>query len=247
MVNPLPPGLKTNRVYSIPNYAVIFEFISYESSDLDTLVIHRQGGPSASVVSVELKVPETDSAAIFLSTKLGVDESIRKYLIESSNPGIKGVVVENHVDGILCILQKAISGISGKDGMIRTVEHLYSIPTSDPARGITITPLYYQDDLDQDPQLIYDISVDYMTSVMTNIKSINDKVLERLFEQYEDVRMITELLGTRLENINDKYYNQLKVGNMWGVLSNEDYMGKLGSSLELLVNVIKKVAIAAEK
>lgn len=245
MVNPLPQGLKANRVYSIPNYPIQFEFISYEGNDLDALVIHKQN--SLSEGSIELKVPETDSAAVFLSTKLGVDESMRKYLMESSNPAIKGVVIENHVDGIMCILQKAISGISGKDGMTRTVEHLYSIPSTDPVRGITITPLYYHEDLLQSPQLIFDISVEFMTSVMTNIKAVNDKTLERLFDQYEDVRRLTDMLGSRLENLNNQYYNQLKVGNMWGVLNNEEYMGRLGSSMELLVSMIKKVVVSTEK
>lgn len=233
----LPQGLKVTRVYSIPNYLVHFEFLSYEENDIDTLVIHRQQNPREE--AIDLIVPKTQSDAMKLSTALGVDESMRKFLMEMTTPVIKGLVIQNHIRGIMCIIQKPISGISGKDGMSRTVEHLYSIPVPNPARGITLTPMFYAEDLNQAPQYVYDTATEYLTTVMSHIKAVNDRMLDKLYSTYGLIQQFTNMLGERLENINDEYYNQLKSGDMRGVLSNEESMGRLGSFMTFLVERLK--------
>lgn len=225
------------RVYSIPKYQVFFGFLTYEENELDTLAIHLQQSPGES--SIELIVPENSSEAMKLSGGLGVDESMRKFLMEMTTPAIKGIVIQNHIRGIMCIIQKPISGISGKDGMTRTVEHVYSTPNPDKSRGLTLTPMFYVEDLNHAPQFVYDTATEYLSTVMVHIKSVNDKLLDNLYTTYSQIQEYTGKLGERLEKINEEYYNQLKSGDMRGVLSNEESMGRLGSFMTLLAERLK--------
>lgn len=233
----IPQGLKVTKVYSVPKYQVFFEFLTYEENDIDTLAVHIQQTPRES--SVELGVPGNNTEAMRLSGNLGVDESMRKYLMEMTTPAIKGIIIQNHVRGIMCIIQRPISGISGKDGMIRTIEHVYSLPYPDQSKGLTITPLFYVEDLNHSPQFVYDAATDYLSMIMSHIKNLNDKILDNLYTTYSQIQEYTAVLGNKLEKINEEYYNQLKTGNMYGVLNNEDSVGRLKSIMMILLEKMK--------
>lgn len=160
--------------------------------------------------SVLLTIPSSEAEVHYLSSELGVDESMRKLIGDCVPKGIKGVLLVNESRGIAVVIQKPVGGVSGAEGVIRTVEFVYKF---DPApAGITqlsVIPMVYEEDFQMYPKEVYEMVRNFHRTLLMEIQMINNKRFENLFSVYEDVKESLESIGQHIEKLARNHADQI--------------------------------------
>jgi len=177
---------------------------------------------------------ETDDESNVLSSQLGVDESIRKMLVERSPAGIYGVVVINEHRGIMAVIRKVMGGVSGAPGIIRSVEYMYKFPAENikDEKQFRVIPLFPYDMYEQYPREVVNTARTYNASILREISLINDERFKNLFSSYERLKEKLETIGSYLERVNKEVYDQLMQSSPEGVLFSEYPLIKLQNLID---------------
>lgn len=188
----------------------------------------------------EITPSENSEESNYLSSMLGVDESIRKLILEIMPKSIKGVIISNEHRGVLIVISKPVGGISGRDGVIRSVEYVYKMdknPTS--SRKLVIIPMVFEEDYEQYPEAVVDVVREFSNMIMKEIQIINNKRFDNIFSVYEEVRDSLESLGSYVEDMNRKIVNQFAMNNIDGLLSNEYPLLRIQTILESVKSTLE--------
>jgi hypothetical protein len=231
-----------------------FDFLSgYKISGTDAVMGRISGfgisflvyGQESSLFSHELVhqtvLPAGDEDEInVLSSQLGVDESIRKMLVEISPKGMYGIVIVNEHRGILSVIRSAMGGVSGGAGVIRTVEYVYKFPPDNikDEKQLKILPLFIQPNFETYPQVVVTMARDFNSLLMKEIRAINDKRFETLFSSYEKLREMLETAGSKIEKMNRDFYDQLLEDRVEGVVFHEYSLLRLQNILDGATNFL---------
>jgi hypothetical protein len=236
----LPEGFDIYSGYKISDTGVVLGKIS--GFDISFLVYGDEGTFSSSDVIHQMVFPASDEEEIsILSSQLGVDESVRKLLVEISPKGIYGIAIINERRGILAVLRNSMGGVSGGPGVIRTIEYIYKFPSDNvkDEKQIHVLPLFVQPNFETSPQLVVAKTREFNTLLLKEMKNINDKRFEKLFSSYETLRENLETVGSFLEKINRDFYEQLMESKPEGVMFSEYPLIRLQNLLDNAVRVLE--------
>jgi hypothetical protein len=229
----LPEGFDTFPGYKISDTGVILGRIS--GFDISFLLYGDETTFSLSDISHQRITPPVDEEEInVLSSQLGVDESVRKLIVEIAPKGIYGIAIVNEHRGVLAVIKSAMGGISGGSGVIRTVEYVYKFSPDNikDEKQIRVLPLFVQTNFETNPQLVVTKAKEFNTLLLKEIKAINDKRFENLFASYEFLRERLEMVGSFLERINRDFYDQMRESRTEGVMFNEYPLIRLQNLLD---------------
>lgn len=192
---------------------------------------------------------ENKEESNYLSTKIGVDESIRKMLVEIMPKSLKGIVIVNEHQGILMIITKPFGGVTGQSGVIRTVEYLYKLSSNanESSKRVLIFPMVFEEDIQLYPKDVYEVVRDFTLLFMKEIQIINNKRFNQLFDTYEETRNKLETIGSYIEKINQEFYEQLMDSNVDGVVFNEFPLLKLQTMLQSCNNILTNQTLVKHK
>ena len=235
----LPSGFEFTRVYNVKDTNICFGLVRSQSYPDGLFHVNFSTGFSNGMFN--LVAPKNEIETSELSSRLGMDESVRKLLLEICPRSIKGIVIENPKERIACILQKPIGGITGSDGMIRSIEHIYVMPEElqDDNCNIQIKPFVYQSDFLTYPAEVVNICVEFLSNVLYQLKQINDKKLENLVESYNLITQYVESIGGEIEKINNNLFEQFKETKVDDLVYNDYKLIKLQSFLSSIASRLK--------
>lgn len=192
---------------------------------------------------------ESREESDYLSSKLGVDESIRKMLVEIMPKSLKGVVIVNEHQGTLIIVTKPMGGVSGQAGVIRTIEYLYKLSNNanESTKRILICPMVFEEDVQLFPKDVYEVVRDFTLLFMKEIQLINNKRIDKLYDVYESTRIKLETVGDYIEKINKEFYEQLLDSNVDGVVYNEYPLLKIQTLLQSCNDILSNQTTVKHK
>jgi hypothetical protein len=187
------------------------------------------------VKNVILSAPESQDSSEVMTNLLGMDESMRKLIAEITPKGIKAIAIMNPSTGVFIILQRPPGGASGKDGLIRTVEYVYSYTAPETlGRNLVILPVVYEEDFELYPKEVTEVVNEFNNILLKEIQIINNKRFNQLFETYESVRTKLENMGSNLENMNRSFFDDLKDSSVDGIATSELPLLKMLTTLQTI-------------
>jgi uncharacterized protein YdcH (DUF465 family) len=226
----LPDGFETLPGFSIENSAIHFNKIN--GMDRISFLIYSKTEP-VDVKNVTLSFPDSHEGSEVMTKLLGMDESMRKLIAEITPKGIKAVAIMNPTTGVFIILQRPPGGSTGNDGLIRTIEYVYSYIAPDSLSGkLVIIPVVYEEDFDLYPREVVEAVNEFNNLLLKEIKIINNKRFKQLFETYESVRNKLEIMGSNIETMNRSFFDDLKESNVDGIATSELPLLKMLSTLQ---------------
>lgn len=235
----LPSGFEFTKVYNVKDTNICFGLV--RSQTYADGLFHVNFTSEFIDGMFNIIPPKSETETSELSSRLGMDESVRKLLLEICPKSIKGIIIENPKERILCILQKPIGGVTGSDGMIRSIEHIYMLPEElqNENGHIQIKPFVYQTDFLTYPVDVVNICVEFVSNVLYQLKQINDKKLENLIDSYSLVRQYVESIGDEIEKINNDLFEQFKDTQVDDLVYNDYKLIKLQSFLSSIAARLK--------
>lgn len=228
----LPEGFETLSGFSVGNTGIHFNKVTLMGKL--SFLIYSKTAPE-DVKNLILNIPDSQEESEVLSSLLGMDESMRKLIVEATPKGIKAIVVINPTSGVMVVIQRPPGGSSGKDGIIRTIEYVYSYSAQiGTERNIMILPVVYEEDFELYPKEVVEVINEFNNLLLKEIQIINNKRFNQLFETYESVREKLENLGSRIESMNQTFFENLKQSNMDGISTSELPLLKVLSTLQTI-------------
>jgi hypothetical protein len=238
-MNNLPAEFSYSSRYVVADSSISFKKIS--ASDDFMFAIYSNSYQDEGVKDVVITPAQGLEEADYLSTLLGVDESVRKLVSEIAPKSIKGVVIVNGHRGVLCVVTRPPGGSTGQAGVIRTVEFLYKFPAetySDKTR-LVVFPVVYEEDFELYPRDVFEVVRDFSLTFMKEIQLINNKRFTKIFDLYDEVRQSLETVGNYVERVNKEFYDQLLRSNTEGLMFNEFPLLRIQTMLESTKNALK--------
>lgn len=228
----LPEGFETLSGFSVGNTGIHFNKINLMGNL--SFLIYSKTAPE-DVKNLILNIPESQEESDVLSSLLGMDESMRKLIVEASPKGIKAIVVINPMSGVMVVIQRPSGGSSGRDGVIRTIEYVYSYSSqTGTEKSIMILPVVYEEDFELYPQEVIEVINEFNNLILKEIQIINNKRFNQLFEAYESVREKLQSMGSIIENMNQSFFENLKQSNFDGIATSELPLLKMLSTLQTI-------------
>lgn len=192
------------------------------------------------VVNENAFKPSSEDETNILSSQLGVDESIRKLLVELAPKGIKGIVIINKNRGIMTIIQRPPGGSSGGAGVIRTMEFVYKLgpePNND-EKEMLVLPMMFLEDYDMYPKEVFELVREFNNLLLKELQIINNKRFDNLFASYNSLRERLENIGAYIERVNKEFYDQLLEARTEGILFSEYPILKIQNILTSANNIL---------
>lgn len=238
-MNNLPAGFTYNSRFSVVESSITFKKISVADDYL--FAVYSNSYLDDGVGEIMLTPAQGLEEADYLSTLLGVDESIRKLISEIASKSIKGVAVVNAHRGVFCVISRPPGGSTGQSGLIRTVEYLYRFPeeTYLDKNRLVVFPIVYEEDFEMYPSDVFEIIKDFSLTFMKEVQLINNKRFTRIFDLYDEVRQSVENMGGYVEKVNREFYDQLLHSGTEGVMFNEYPLLRIQTILESARNALK--------
>ena len=228
----LPEGFETLSGFSVENSSIHFNKIN--GMERLSFLIYSKTEP-VDVKNVILSAPESQDSSEVMTNLLGMDESMRKLIAEITPKGLKAIAIMNPSTGVFIILQRPPGGASGKDGLIRTVEYVYSYtPLESLNRKLVILPVVYEEDFELYPKEVVEVVNEFNNLLLKEIQIINNKRFNQLFETYESVRTKLENMGSNLENMNRSFFDDLKDSSVDGIATSELPLLKMLTTLQTI-------------
>jgi hypothetical protein len=235
----LPVGFSYTSRYVVAESSISFKKVSasedfmfglYSNSFLDE-------GFNDIIITPAKDIEEAD----YLSTLLGVDESVRKLVSEIAPKSIKGVIMVNAHKGVMCIITRSPGGVTGHSGVIRTVEYLYKFPSETYVEKtrLAVFPMFYEEDFELYPLDVFETTKEFLITFMKEIQLINNKRFSKIFDLYEETRKSLESIGSYVERVNKEFYEQLLRSNTEGVMFNEFPLLRIQTILESTKNALR--------
>jgi len=177
---------------------------------------------------------ENQDEASFLSTSLGVDESLRKMISDIMPKSIKGVVIVNGRKGVMVVITRPPGGVTGKDGVIRTVEYIYkfSQETFHEKLRISVLPMVYEEDYRDYREAVHEVSREFTNMFMNELRLVNEKRLDNLGRVFDEVADALSTVGDYLTGVNNTFSQNLEESNIDGLVFNEFPLLKIQTMLE---------------
>ena len=235
----LPEGFEFFSGYKISGTDVVLGKIS--GFDITFLLYGQESDLTSTEIIHQTVLPAADEDEMnVLSSQLGVDESIRKLLVEISPKGLYGIAIINEHRGIMAVIRSAMGGVSGGAGVIRSVEYIYKFPSDNvrDEKQLRILPLFIQPNFELHPQTVVAMARDFNTVLMKEIRAVNDKRFENIFASYEKLRERLETVGSRIERMNRDFYDQLLESRVEGVVFHEYPLLRLQNIIDAAADVL---------
>ena len=177
---------------------------------------------------------ENQDEASFLSSSLGVDESLRKMISDIMPKSIKGVIIVNGKKGVMVVITRPPGGVTGKDGVIRTVEYIYKFPQESfqEKLRLSVLPMVYEEDYRDYRDAVHEVTREFTNMFMNELVMINKKRLDNLGRVFDEVADSLSNVGDYLTGVSDTFTKNLEESNIDGLLFNEYPLLKIQTMLE---------------
>jgi hypothetical protein len=238
-MNNLPAGFSYDARYTVADSSITFKKIGV--TDDFMFAVYSNNLADDNVRETVLTPANGMDEADYLSTLLGVDESIRKLISELAPKSIKGVAVVNGHRGVFCVITRPSGGTTGQAGVIRTLEYLYRFPEENylDKKRLVVFPIVFEEDFELYPSEVFEVVRDFSLTFVKEIQLINNKRFGKIFDLYDDVRQSLETLGVYIERVNKEFYDQLMRSSTEGVMFNEYPLLRIQTMLEATKNSLK--------
>lgn len=175
-----------------------------------------------------------------LSHKLGMDESVRKLISEIMPRSVKGIAVVNNLRGIVVVITRPPGGITGKDGIIRTVEYVYKFSPEEIPKdmigketsNLSIFPLVYEEDVGMYPEDVASTVFEFSNLMRGEIEKINNKRLANLEALFNKVGDALDSIRDDIEWFDNQFREQIDRSCLDGLVFSEYPLLKIQTSLE---------------